>query len=194
MDNQQQSTNGQMSETDKNLEALEDIQQDNLDNNLSQNHLEEITTLKGQIEIVQDKLLRTIAESENTRKRLEKSIEDAGDYAIISFAKDLLTVSDNLARALEHKPQNIEGEVSNIIAGIEMTRDDLTNILKKHGLESIEPLLGEKFDYHIHHAISNIISDEYEQDSIVAVMQSGYKIKDRLLRPATVQVSKRPKE
>ena len=71
-----------------------------------------------------------------------------------------------------------------------MTKGELTSILQKHGLESIEPLLGEKFDYNIHHAISQIVSEEYDQDSVIAVMQSGYKIKDRLLRPAIVQVSK----
>jgi molecular chaperone GrpE len=191
MDNQQKNTDDQLLETDEDLEMLTDIQQDIIDNNLPQKHLEEITALKEQVEILQDKLLRTIAESENTRKRLEKSIEDARDYAIISFAKDLLTVSDNLSRALEHKPKNIEGEISNIITGVEMTRSDLTNILKKHGLESIEPLLGEKFDYNIHYAISPIISDEHDKDTIMAIMQSGYKLKDRLLRPATVQVSKK---
>ncbi|WP_410521040.1 nucleotide exchange factor GrpE [Candidatus Tisiphia endosymbiont of Ptychoptera albimana] len=156
-----------------------------------QDSLQEIASLKNQIEILQDKLLRTIAESDNTRKRLEKSIEEARDYAIFSFAKDLLSVNDNLSRALEHKPQNMEGDIANIITGVEMTKGELTSILQKHGLESIEPLLGEKFDYNIHHAISQILSDEYDQDSVIAVMQSGYKIKDRLLRPATVQVSKR---
>ncbi|WP_410520966.1 nucleotide exchange factor GrpE [Candidatus Tisiphia endosymbiont of Dioctria rufipes] len=155
-----------------------------------QDSLQEIVSLKNQIEILQDKLLRTIAESDNTRKRLEKSIEEAKDYAIVSFAKDLLSVNDNLSRTLEHKPQNMEGDLANIITGVEMTKSELTSILQKHGLESIEPLLGEKFDYNIHHAISQIVSEEYDQDSVIAVMQSGYKIKDRLLRPAIVQVSK----
>ncbi len=153
-------------------------------------HQDQVAGLISQIEELQDKLLRTIAESENTRKRLEKLIEDARDYAIFSFAKDLLTVNDNLARALEHKPQNVDQEVSNIITGVEMTKSELSNILKKHGLEAIEPTLGEKFDYNKHHAISQVVTDKYEHDSIVAVMQSGYKLKDRLLRPAVVQVSK----
>jgi molecular chaperone GrpE len=151
---------------------------------------ERIANLNSQIEELQDKLLRTVAESENTRKRLEKTIDDAKDYAIFSFAKDLLAVSDNLARALEHKPQNVDTELGNIITGVEMTKSELNNILKKHNVESIEPLIGEKFDYNKHHAIMQLVTDKYDSDSIVAVMQSGYKIKDRLLRPAVVQVSK----
>lgn len=159
---------------------------------IKQDYEERIANLVSQVEELQDKLLRTIAESENTRKRLEKSVDDARDYAIVSFAKDLLSVSDNLARALEHRPQNVDTEVTNIITGVEMTQSELNNIFKKHNLESIEPSLGEKFDYNKHHAISQISTDQYDHDSVVAVMQSGYKIKDRLLRPAVVQVSKGP--
>lgn len=149
-----------------------------------------IADLISQTEELQDKLLRTVAESENIRKRLEKAIDDAKDYAIFSFAKDLLSVSDNLARALEHKPQNVGTELDNMITGVEMTKSELSDIFKKHNVESIEPSLGEKFDYNKHHAISQLVTDKYDRDSIVAVMQSGYKIKDRLLRPAVVQVSK----
>ncbi len=188
-------------ETNINNQGIEDDNDDQLVNVIEeelsddtiklQDSLQEIVSLKSQIEVLQDKLLRTIAESDNTRKRLEKSIEEAKDYAIFSFAKDLLSVNDNLSRALEHKPQNMEGELANIITGVEMTKGELTSILQKHGLELIEPLLGEKFDYNRHHAISQIVSDEYDQDSIIGTMQSGYKIKDRLLRPAIVQVSKK---
>ncbi len=163
-----------------------------LDLTASKEQLVEVTNLKSQVEILQDKLLRTVAEAENTRKRLEKTIIDTREYAIVAFAKDLLTVNDNLARALEHKPQDIGEEAANIITGVEMTKSDLVNILKKHGLEAIEPMPGDKFDCNIHHAISQIASNEYEQDSIIAVMQLGYKIKDRLLRPAIVQVTKLP--
>lgn len=172
----------------------DDERADQLDSQIVHEPLTEIANLKSQIEILQDKLLRTIAESENTRKRLEKTILETRDYAIFSFAKDLLTVIDNLARALDHKPQNVSAEVGNIITGVEMTKTELVNILKKHGLEPIEPIAGDKFDYNIHHAISQIESNEQPQDSIITVMQLGYKIKDRLLRPAAVQVAKLPEE
>ncbi|KAJ6644880.1 Protein GrpE [Pseudolycoriella hygida] len=162
------------------------------DSQLLASKLEEVANLNNQIEVLQDTLLRTVAESENTRKRLEKAVTEARDYAIFSFAKDLLTVNDNLSRALEHKPKNLNDEVVNVITGVEMTKNELESILKKHGLETLEPRIGDKFDYNIHHAISQVISDEHEQDSIISVMQLGYKIKDRLLRPATVQVTKPP--
>ncbi|WP_341789448.1 nucleotide exchange factor GrpE [Rickettsia endosymbiont of Polydrusus tereticollis] len=170
--------------------AIEEVQQEET----PQPESEEVIKLKNQIEILQDKLLRSVAEAENTRKRLEKSRDDARDYSIVSFTKDILTVSDNLSRALEYKPQNLEGEAANIvtgvISGVEMTALELAKIFKKHNIELIEPTIGEAFDYNIHNAISQIDSDEYESGSIVAVMQVGYKIKDRLLRPATVQVAK----
>ncbi len=187
---QKNNSNNQEIDTDAEEQLLNEVENQPSDTLMLQDSLQEIVSLKNQIEILQDKLLRTIAESDNTRKRLEKSIEEAKDYAIVSFAKDLLSVNDNLSRTLEHKPQNMEGDLANIITGVEMTKSELTSILQKHGLESIEPLLGEKFDYNIHHAISQIVSEEYDQDSVIAVMQSGYKIKDRLLRPAIVQVSK----
>lgn len=159
---------------------------------VSSETLKEISNLQEQNAILQDKLLRTIAESENLKKRLEKTITDTREYAIFSFAKDLLAVNDNLIMALDHKPKIIEGEVANIVTGIEMTKSELANIFVKHGLETIAPKLGEKFDYNIHHAVSQIESEEYQQDSIISVMQLGYKIKDRLLRPAMVQVTKLP--
>ncbi|MFU7501104.1 MULTISPECIES: nucleotide exchange factor GrpE [unclassified Candidatus Tisiphia] len=192
MEKQQEKNNdNQEIKVDNDAQLVNEIEEDTTDTLILQNSLQEIASLKSQIEILQDKLLRTIAESDNTRKRLEKLIEEAKDYAIFSFAKDLLSVNDNLSRALEHKPQNTEGDLASIITGVEMTKNELTSILKKHGLESIEPLLGEKFDYNIHHAISQVVSDEYDQDSIIGIMQSGYKIKDRLIRPAIVQVSKK---
>jgi molecular chaperone GrpE len=192
MEKQQEKNNdNQEIKVDNDAQLVNEIEEYPTNTLILQDSLQEIASLKSQIEILQDKLLRTIAESDNTRKRLEKLIEEAKDYAIFSFAKDMLSVNDNLSRALEHKPQNTEGDLANIITGVEMTKSELTSILKKHGLESIEPLLGEKFDYNVHHAISQVVSDEYDQDSIIGVMQSGYKIKDRLVRPAIVQVSKK---
>ncbi|WP_342267684.1 nucleotide exchange factor GrpE [Candidatus Tisiphia endosymbiont of Empis tessellata] len=192
MEKQQEKNNdNQEIKVDNDAHLVNEIEENPTDTLILQDSLQEIVSLKSQIEVLQDKLLRTIAESDNTRKRLEKLIEDAKDYAIFSFAKDMLSVNDNLSRALEHKPQNTEGDLASVITGVEMTKSELTSILKKHGLESIEPLLGEKFDYNIHHAISQVVSDEYDQDSIIGIMQSGYKIKDRLVRPAIVQVSKK---
>lgn len=151
----------------------------------------ELSSLKDYIQALEDKILRISAETENIRKRYEKIAQEAKDYANTNFAKDLLGVIDNLKRALEHKPEHEDAQIMNIISGVEMTKNEFEAVLKKNGLQTIEPQHGEKFDYNLHHAISQIVTDEYNEDSIVDVMQVGYKIKDRLLRPAIVKVSKK---
>lgn len=154
--------------------------------------------LEQKIEELQKKLLLEMAELENMRKRSEKQIKDASDYAISSFARDLMSVMDNLEKALEH--QNISDnsgdnstqktEIKNLIIGVEMTKNELNNVFSKYGLVKISPNLGDKFDYESHQAISYEESDKFEANTISNIMQSGYKLKDRLLRPAMVVVSK----
>ncbi len=151
----------------------------------------EIESLQNEVKELHDKLLRAMAESENVRRRYEKMVEDAREYAIVSFAKDLLGVMDNLSRALEHAPKDLDSHASSILDGVNMTQAELSTVFKKHGLESIMPAPGEKFDYNLHHAISQIVTDDYNQDSIVGLMQVGYRMKDRLLRPAAVSVAKK---
>ena len=169
----------------------EEAEQENNTVNADESRVEELSNLKAYIQALEDKILRISAETENIRKRYEKIAQEAKDYANTGFAKDLLGVIDNLKRALEHKPEHLDEQVKNIISGVEMTKNEFEAVLKKNGLQAIEPLLGEKFDYNLHHAISQIVTDEYNEDSIVEVMQVGYKIKDRLLRPAIVKVSKK---
>ncbi|HJD65898.1 MAG TPA: nucleotide exchange factor GrpE [Rickettsia endosymbiont of Bembidion nr. Transversale] len=151
----------------------------------------EIADLKAQIEELKDKLIRASAEIDNTRKRLEKARDEARDYAITTFAKELLNVSDNLSRALEHKPLDASVEVTNIIAGVQMTKDELDKVFHKHHIEEIKPEIGSAFDYNLHNAISQIEHPDHEPNSVINIMQVGYRIKDRLLRPATVQVTKK---
>ncbi|ABE04687.1 nucleotide exchange factor GrpE [Rickettsia bellii] len=151
----------------------------------------EIADLKAQIEELKDKLIRASAEIDNTRKRLEKARDEARDYAITTFAKELLNVSDNLSRALEHKPLDASVEVTNIIAGVQMTKDELDKVFHKHHIEEIKPEIGSTFDYNLHNAISQIEHPDHEPNSVINIMQVGYRIKDRLLRPATVQVTKK---
>ncbi len=150
---------------------------------LIQKMTEEISDLK-------DKILRSAAEMENLRRRYEKQIDDVREYSSSSFAKDMISVIDNLSRAISHKPKEMNDEVKNFILGVEMTQTELLSIFAKHGIKTIEPEVGEKFDYNIHHAISQIESDKYPESTIIDVMQVGYKIKDRLLRPASVAVTK----
>jgi molecular chaperone GrpE len=166
------------------------------DNNIPQDERETpivektLEQLEHQVEDLTDRLLRTMAESENIRRRYEKQIEEIKDYSITSFAKDLISVLDNLDMAIKFQPKNPSDDVKNILDGVVMTHKELNNILSKHGITIIEPKSGDKFDYNLHFAISQAVHEEIEKDHIVGLMQVGYKIKDRLLRPASVSVAK----
>ena len=151
---------------------------------------EMIAVLQEEIADLHDKLLRSFAESENIRNRSSKMVEEARIYSIDSFAKDLFPVLDNFSRTIEHAPKAPEGELKVIIDGVLMTKNELENVFAKHGLECISPQKGEKFDYNKHNAISQIVTDEFQAGTIVDTMQVGYKMKDRLLRPAVVTVAK----
>lgn len=156
-----------------------------------QKYEENMAMLNTQLEEMQDKLLRSLAESENIRLRSSKMIEEAKEYSIVAFAKDLIPVIDNFSRALDHIPENISDDMKNIVDGVRMTKQELENVFEKHGLEPIKPLPGDKFDYNNHHAISQIVKEDYNPGSVVDTMQVGYKIKNRLIRPAAVVVSKK---
>jgi molecular chaperone GrpE len=149
-----------------------------------------IDNLNEQIAVLQDKLLRQMAESENIRSRCVKLTEEAREYANFGFSKDLVPIIDHLSKALEHMPKNLDAEMQNVVDGIKMTKAEFKSVFKKHSLESIEPHPGDKFDYHNHHAISQIVTDEYKEGTIIDTMQIGYKIKNRLIRPAAVIVAK----
>ena len=149
-----------------------------------------LSEAQSEVVALKDKLMRTAAEMENMRRRYEKQIEDVREYSVSSFAKDLMSVMDNFSRALSHKPDAENDAVKNFIIGVEMTESELMNIFKKHKIEAIKPEVGEKFDYNLHQAISQIPSDEHPEGVILSSMQDGYKFKERLLRPAVVAVSK----
>jgi molecular chaperone GrpE len=160
-----------------------------LENNVS--NTEQITEdLTRQIDVLQDKLLRQMAESDNIRTRSTKLVDEAREYAIFGFTKDLIPVMDNLSRALEHLPEHLDNDVKNVVEGIKMTKKEFESVFDRHLLESIAPQPGDKFDYHSHHAISQVVTDEYKPGTIVETMQVGYRIKDRLIRPAAVTVAK----
>lgn len=165
--------------------------QENLDETQEKTTEKDRTSeLEAEVLSLKDKLLRTAAEMENMRRRYEKQIDDVRDYSVSSFAKDMMSVMDNLTRALSHKPDEMEESVKNFIFGVEMTQKDLLNVFKKHGIEPVEPKSGDKFDYNLHHAISQIEMADWQSGIVVELMQAGYKIKDRLLRPASVVVTK----
>lgn len=158
--------------------------------NDSQNDsIEEKNPLAQEVLELKDKLLRNAAEMENLRKRCEKQIEEARDFAVTNFAKDLIGVIDNMHRALQHKPAEINPEVQNIIQGVEMILNEFSGVLKKHHIHVIETNIGDDFNHHHHYAIAQVPTEQFSKGKIVNVMQIGYKLKDRLLRPTSVVIA-----
>lgn len=147
---------------------------------------------------LKDRMLRTMAEMENLRRRTEKEIRDSKQYAASSFARDMLGVGDNLRRALEAISAEARAAADEamraLIEGVEMTEREMINQLEKHGVRRIDPA-GERFDPNFHQAMFEVPNTEVPNNTVVQVMQAGYVIGDRVLRPALVGVSKGgPKE
>ncbi len=131
------------------------------------------------------------AETQNVRRRAEKEAQDARAYAVTSFARDILSVSDNLERALSAIPEDLRGDdkFKGLVAGLEATGRELGNVFERHGIKRIAAM-GLPLDPNLHQAMLEVPSDA-EPGTIVQEMQSGYTIKDRLLRPALVGVAKK---
>ncbi len=151
-------------------------------------------------ESLRDQLLRALAEVENVRKRADRDREEASKYGITSFARDIVSIADNLKRALESVPNLNEREAADnpitksLQEGISLTQQELESVLARHGIERIEPL-GEVFDHNYHQAMFELDNEDQPAGTVVQVLQPGYKIHDRLLRPAMVGVvKKRPIE
>ncbi len=142
---------------------------------------------------LRDRLLRALAEMENLRRRTEREVADARAYSVSAFARDMLTVADNLARALESVPPeartSAEGPLKGLIEGVELTARDLQSALLRHGVAKLEPL-GEKFDPNFHQAMYEAPHEDLPAGAVAQVMQSGWKIGERVLRPALVGLSK----
>jgi molecular chaperone GrpE len=140
-----------------------------------------------------DRLLRALAETENTRRRAQREREDATKYAIAGFAKDLLSAADNLRRALDSLPEAeaIDERTRSLLAGVAATERELLSVFERHGLRRIDPQ-GERFDHNLHQAIFEAEREDQPSGTIVEVLQPGYVLHERLLRPAMVGVSKQP--
>ena len=149
-----------------------------------------------QIKELKDQLLRTLAESENLRKRTIKEIADAKKYSHISFIRDLVSSVDNLQRALEAVPDDksqLSEPIKNLVIGLEIVEKEILNTFEKHSLKQINPI-GEKFDYNLHQAMFEVPTNEKEPGYVVEVSQKGYLLHDRLVRPAMVGISKKSEE
>ena len=142
---------------------------------------------------LKDRILRTLAEMENLRRRTEREVADAKTYGVTSFARDMLTVVDNLTRALEHLPAEAraaaEPQIQSVIEGVELTVRDLESVLGRHGVKKLDPK-GQKFDPNFHQAIFEAPDETLPAGAVSQVVQSGWTIGDRVLRPAMVGVSK----
>lgn len=145
-----------------------------------------------QIADLKDRLLRAMAEVENVRRRADRDRQETSKYATTALARDLLTVADNLRRALDAVPEDAhDGDetLTGLMTGVEMTERELLSAFDKHGIKPIDPL-GEKFDHNFHQAMFELENTGQPPGTIVQVVQTGYVIQDRLLRPAMVGIAK----
>ena len=152
-----------------------------------------IEALKAENGEMRDRLLRTIAEMENLRKRTEREVSDTRSYAIAGFARDMLTATDSLSRALMTLPHEAreaaDATTKSLIEGIEMTEREMQRLLGKHGVTAIEAE-GQKFDPHKHQAMFEVPDPSRPEGTVVQVVQTGFAIGDRILRPAMVGIAK----
>ena len=170
----------------------EDLAEAEIDSGPENTIKEPIEALEEQVSELKDQLLRSVAELDNYRKRAEREKEQLRKFGIANFAKDLLSAADNLRRAVESGPSDLEGaneSVKNLIVGVEMTEKELLNAFEKNGVRKIDPI-GEKFDYNFHQAMFEVETDKEEPGVVMQVLQPGYAIEDRVLRAAMVGVSK----
>ena len=141
---------------------------------------------------MRDRLLRTMADMENLRRRTEREKGDTARYAISNFARDVLTIGDNLRRVIEHVPADAatgDPALKSFLEGVELTERELLKMLEKHGVAKFEPL-GQRFDPNQQQAMYEVPTTDVPEGTVMEVMQAGYTIGDRVLRPALVAVSK----
>lgn len=146
---------------------------------------------ESELAAMKDQALRALAETENTRRRSERELADMNKYAVTNFAKDLVNVLENLQRATEAIPAELRSSqpaVNSLATGVEMTLKELLTTFERYGIVRIDPM-GQKFDHNYHQAVAQVDAPDAEPGSVVQVLQAGYSIHDRLLRPAMVAVA-----
>jgi molecular chaperone GrpE len=148
--------------------------------------------LETEVIHLKDQLLRALAEAENIRKRAHKDKEDMARYGINNFARDLLSLADNLERALDLTTSLTltDKQIQGFIDGVKMTNKELLRIFEKYGIQKIIPQKGEAFDHNLHQAMFEVETKDFPKGSIVEIMQPGYLLHERLLRPALVGIAK----
>ena len=162
----------------------------------SEEVLSEVDKLKEELAEAEDAKLRALAEVQNMRRRMEKEKQENARYGSSNLARGLLTVLDNFDRAVTASPKEVEDKKDieknylSLHQGIELTLKDISAVFKQNGIEIISPSKGDSFDHNFHQAMLEVPTDEYKPGMLCEVLQPGYKIYDRLLRPAMVGVSK----
>ncbi|UNE54289.1 nucleotide exchange factor GrpE [Bartonella machadoae] len=155
--------------------------------------IDPLVALQDENKALKDQLLRLAADMENLRRRTARDVADAKAYSIASFARDMLSVSDNLNRALEAIPEGAkenDAGLKTLAEGVEMTERAMIAALERHGVQKIHPE-GQKFDPHFHQAMFEIPNSDVPDNTVQQVVQAGYIIGERVLRPAIVGVAKR---
>ncbi len=153
----------------------------------------ELNAVSAERDEFRDRFMRTLADAENSRKRGDRDRREAEQYGGSKLARDMLPVYDNLSRALEAATDE-QREVSGaLLQGVELTMRELLNVFKKHGIEAITPEIGSKFDPQLHQAMFEAPLPDTKAGDIIQVMQAGFMLHDRLLRPAHVGVSSSPR-
>jgi len=149
-----------------------------------------LAALKAENAALKDQALRYAAEAENIRRRTEREANDARAYAIQKFARDLLDAADNLSRALQFAPKDAaDASVSNFVMGVEMTEKALQTAFERNGLKRVEPARGDRFDPNLHQAMMEQGADDVAPGCVITVMQAGYELFGRIVRPALVAVT-----
>jgi molecular chaperone GrpE len=151
----------------------------------------DVTALETELAETKDRLLRALAETENVRRRAQREREEASRYAVAGFAKELLSVADNLRRALDSLPEAEarDERTRSLLAGVEATERELLRVFERHGIRRIDPK-SERFDHNFHEAVFEAERPGNPAGTIIEVLQPGYVLHDRLLRPAMVGVAK----
>ncbi len=186
-----------MSETPENETPAEEVQTSEAEMDTEAEAGAEEPGLDEQLVKTKDQLLRALAEAENTRKRAARDVKDAREYAIAGFARDMLDVADNFARALasvdDEARANAEPALATLLEGVELTEKRLLSSLERHGVKKVDPAAGEPLDPNRHQAAAQVPAEQ-PKGTIAHVMQPGYVIGDRTLRAAMVVVSAGPAE
>ena len=185
------------SKIDKEDEVKTEMKEDLSENSKEDKGLADIGALKEELAEANDAKLRALAEVENMRRRMEKEKQENARYGASNLAKGLFSVLDNFDRALMASPKDlknkkdIEKNYISLHEGVELTVKEILTALKQNGIEVISPSKGDIFDHNVHQAMLEVPTNEFEPGCVCEVLQSGYKIYDRLLRPAMVGVSKK---